>query len=104
TYPGDRLPHQLFEAEAGARPDALALVSEKQNLTYEELNKKANQLAHYLRSMGVGPEVPVGICMEPSVDTIIGLLGIIKAGGAYVPIDPSFRSEEHTSELQSQSN
>jgi amino acid adenylation domain-containing protein len=93
TYLCDRLPHQLFEAEAGARPDALALVYEKQNLTYEELNKKANQLAHYLRSMGVGPEVPVGICMEPSVDTIIGILGIIKAGGAYVPIDPSLPKE-----------
>jgi amino acid adenylation domain-containing protein len=93
AYPCDRLPHQLFEAEAEASPDALALVYEKQNLTYGELNKKANQLAHYLKSRGVGPEVPVGICMEPSIDTIMGILGIVKSGGAYVPIDPSFPKE-----------
>jgi amino acid adenylation domain-containing protein len=93
THPCDRSIHQLFEAQAEASPDALALVCEKQNLTYGELNKKANQLAHYLKSMGVGPEVPVAICMEPSIDTIIGILGIIKAGGAYVPIDPSFPKE-----------
>ncbi len=93
AYLCDRLIHQLFEAEAESSPDALALVYEKQNLTYAELNKKANQLAHYLTSMGIGPELPVGICMEPSIDTIIGILGIIKAGGAYVPIDPSFPKE-----------
>jgi amino acid adenylation domain-containing protein len=93
AYPCDRLPHQLFEAEAEASPDALALVYEKQNLTYGELNKKANQLAHYLRSMGIGPDVRIGICMEPSIETIIGILGIIKAGAAYVPIDPSFPKE-----------
>lgn len=89
VFPCDRLPHQLFENEAQANPDALALVYEKQNLTYGELNKKANQLAHYLRSMDIRPDAPVGLCLEPSIDTIISLLGIIKAGGAYVPIDPS---------------
>jgi amino acid adenylation domain-containing protein len=93
AYPRDRLIHQLFEAQAETIPDALALVYEKQNLTYGKLNKKANQLAHCLKSMGVGPETPVGICMEPSIDTIIGILGIIKAGGAYAPIDPSFPKE-----------
>jgi surfactin family lipopeptide synthetase A len=90
AYPDGSLIHQLFEAETETRPDAVALVYEMQNLTYGELNRKANQLAHYLQSMGIGPEEPVAICMEPSLDTIIGILGIIKAGGAYVPIDPSF--------------
>lgn len=93
AYLCDRFIHQLFEAEAEVSPDALALVYENQNLTYGELNKKANQLAHYLKSMGIGPEVPVGICMEPCIDTIIGMLGIIKSGGAYVPIDTSFPKE-----------
>jgi amino acid adenylation domain-containing protein len=93
AYPRDRLIHQLFEAQAETIPDALAIVYEKQNLTYGKLNKKANQLAHCLKSMGVGPETPVGICMEPSIETIIGILGIIKAGGAYAPIDPSFPKE-----------
>jgi len=93
AYPLDRFIHQLFEAEAETRADALALVYEKENLSYGELNRRANQLAHYLQSMGVGPEAPVGICMEPSIETVIGILGITKAGGAYVPIDPSFPKE-----------
>lgn len=92
-YPRERLIHQLFEAEAEANPDVLALAYEDENLTYGELNRRANRLAHFLKPMGVGPEAPAGICMEPSIETIIGILGIIKAGGSYVPIDPSFPKE-----------
>jgi len=93
SYPCESLIHQLFETEARIRSDSLALVYEDQNLTYGELNRKANQLGHYLKSIGIGPEVPVGLCMEPSINSIIALLGIIKAGGAYAPIDPSFPKE-----------
>jgi amino acid adenylation domain-containing protein len=67
---------------------------ENQQLTYRELNNRANQLAHYLRSLGVGPEVLVGICMERSLEMMVGLLGILKAGGAYVPLDPSYPREQ----------
>ena len=85
--------HELFEAQAQRTPDAVAMVFEDQQLTYRELNIRANQLAHYLRKLGVGPEVPVAICMERSIDMIVGLLGILKAGGAYVPLDPSYPKE-----------
>ncbi|WP_333377629.1 amino acid adenylation domain-containing protein [Microcoleus sp. B4-D4] len=85
--------HQLFESQVERTPDAVAVVFEGQKLTYRELNVKANQLAHYLRSLGVRPEVLVGICVERSFDTIIGILGVLKAGGAYVPIDPAYPSE-----------
>ena len=71
-------------------PDAVAVVFEDQQLTYRELNKRANQLAHYLRKLGVGPEVLVGICVERSLEMVVGLLGILKAGGAYVPLDPEY--------------
>ena len=71
-------------------PDAIALVFEDQQLTYRELNNRANQLAHYLQKLGVGPETLVGICVQRSLDMIIGLLGILKAGGAYLPIDAEF--------------
>ena len=71
-------------------PTALAVVCEGQQLTYRELNRRANQLAHYLRSLGVGPEVLVGLCVERSVEMVVGLLGILKAGGAYVPLDPAY--------------
>ena len=82
--------HELFEAQVERAPDAVALVFEDRQLTYRELNERANQLAHYLRSQGVGPDVLVGICMERSLEMIVGLLGILKAGGAYVPLDPSY--------------
>ncbi|MGI2902885.1 amino acid adenylation domain-containing protein [Tolypothrix sp. VBCCA 56010] len=82
--------HQLFEAQVEQTPDAVAVVFEDQQLTYQELNVRANQLAHYLHSLGVGPEVLVGICVERSLHMVIGLLGILKAGGAYVPLDPAY--------------
>jgi amino acid adenylation domain-containing protein len=92
-YPGDRCFHQLFEAQVERTPDAVAVIFENEHLTYQELNKKANQLAHYLRQLGVGPEVLVGLYMERSLDIVVGLLGILKAGGAYVPLDPSLPPE-----------
>jgi len=85
--------HQLFESQVERTPDAVAVVFEEQKLTYRELNVKANQLANYLRALGVRPEVLVGICVERSFDTIVGILGVLKAGGAYVPIDPAYPSE-----------
>jgi amino acid adenylation domain-containing protein len=89
-YPQDQYLQQLFEAQAARTPDAVAVVCEDQQLTYRELNRRANQLAHYLRGHGVGPEVLVGICMERSLELVVGLLGILKAGGAYVPLDPAY--------------
>ncbi|MCG7410808.1 amino acid adenylation domain-containing protein [Paenibacillus sp. ACRRX] len=88
-YLSNDMIHRQFEKQAAARPDAVAVVFEKQELTYAKLNNFANQLAHYLRKRGVGPETLVGICMERSVDMVIGILGILKAGGAYVPLDPT---------------
>jgi amino acid adenylation domain-containing protein len=81
---------QLFEQQVQQRPDAIALVFEGAVLTYGELNRRANLLAHSLRQLGVGPEVLVGICVERSLDMVIGILGILKAGGAYVPLDPTY--------------
>jgi len=92
-YPKDRCIHQLFEDQAERTPDAIALKFEDQNLSYAELNAKANQLAHYLSARGVGPDVLVGICIERSLEMVIGLLGILKAGGAYVPLDPNYPEE-----------
>jgi amino acid adenylation domain-containing protein len=92
-FPKNQCSHQLFETQVDKTPDAVALVFEDQHLTYRELNSRANQLAHYLRRFGVGPEVLVGICVERSIEMIVGLLGILKAGGAYVPIDPDFPPE-----------
>jgi amino acid adenylation domain-containing protein len=92
-YPKDTCIHQLFEAQVERTPDAVAVVFEGQQLTYKQLNCRANQLAHYLQKLGVGPEVLIGICMERSLDMIVGLLGILKAGGAYVPLDPTYPLE-----------
>jgi amino acid adenylation domain-containing protein len=92
-YPKDYCIHELFEAQVERTPDAVAVVFEDQQFTYRELNAKANQLAHYLQALGVGPEVLVGICVERSLDAIIGLLGILKAGGAYLPLDPTYPKE-----------
>jgi amino acid adenylation domain-containing protein len=92
-YPIDKCIHQLFEQQVEKTPDAVAVVFENQPLTYRELNAKANQLAHYLRSLGVGADVFVGICVERSIEMIVGLLGILKAGGAYVPLDPGYPAE-----------
>ncbi len=82
--------HQLFERQVEQSTDAIAVAYEEHQLTYGELNRQANQLAHYLRSLGVGAETLVGICVERSLYTVIGILGILKAGGAYVPLDPSY--------------
>ncbi|MEG4026654.1 amino acid adenylation domain-containing protein, partial [Microcoleus sp. S13C4] len=92
-YPQEKCIHQLFEEQVERTPDAVAVVFAEKQLTYRELNAKANQLANYLRSLGVGSEVLVGICVERSLEMIIGLLGILKAGGAYVPLDPNYPSE-----------
>ncbi len=92
-YPQDRCLHELFETQVERTPDALALIFEQERLTYRQLNQRANQLAHYLRAIGVGPEVLVGICMERSLELIVGLLGILKAGGAYVPLDLAYPHE-----------
>jgi len=92
-YPKDKCIHELFEAQVERSPDAVAVVFEDKHLTYRELNQRANQLAHHLRKLGVGPEVLVGICMERSLEMVVGLLGILKAGGAYVPLDPTYPKE-----------
>ncbi len=92
-YPKDKCIHQLLESQVERTPDAVAVVYENQQLTYYELNCRANQLAHYLRSLGVGADVLVGLCVERSLEMIVGLLGILKAGGAYVPLDPEYPTE-----------
>ena len=92
-YPQDQCIHQLFEAQVERTPDAIAVVFENQQLTYRELNHRANQLAHYLQTLGVGPEVLVGISVERSLEMIVGLLAILKAGGAYLPLDPDYPTE-----------
>ncbi|MDH5548219.1 MAG: amino acid adenylation domain-containing protein, partial [Gammaproteobacteria bacterium] len=90
TYPVTPYLHTLLDAHAAHTPDALAVVFEDQSLTYAQLNRRANQLAYYLRAQGVGPDVLVGVCMERSFDMVVALLGILKAGGAYVPLDPEY--------------
>jgi amino acid adenylation domain-containing protein len=92
-YPRDLCVPDLVTRQAAATPDAIALVVGDQALTYRQLNQRANRLAHYLQSRGVGPNVLVGLCVERSVDMVVGLLGILKAGGAYVPMDPAYPTE-----------
>uniref|UniRef100_UPI001F57A0B8 non-ribosomal peptide synthetase n=1 Tax=Bacillus cereus group sp. BfR-BA-01381 TaxID=2920325 RepID=UPI001F57A0B8 len=92
-YPKDECVHQLFQGQVELYPDTIAVTYEDKHISYSELNYKANQLAHYLKRFGVGPDVLVGIHMERSVDMIIGLLGILKAGGAYVPLDTTYPKE-----------
>jgi amino acid adenylation domain-containing protein/non-ribosomal peptide synthase protein (TIGR01720 family) len=92
-YPSDMCIHQLFEKQVERTPDAIAVVFEEQHLTYRDLNQRSNQLAHYLQTLGVKPEVLVGICVERNLDMVIGMLGILKAGGAYVPLDPNYPQE-----------
>ena len=99
-YPRERCIQQLFEAQVERSPRATALVYEDQQLTYGELNARANRLAHHLRSLGVGPEVLVGVCLERSLELVVGLLAILKAGGAYVPLDPSYPAERLAFMLQ----
>nr|VFJ71635.1 MAG: amino acid adenylation domain-containing protein [Candidatus Kentron sp. FW] len=92
-YPKDKCIHELFEEQVERTPDSIAVVFEDQSLTYKELNSKANQLAHYLRKLGVKPETLVGIFVERSLEMTVGLLGILKAGGAYIPLDPEYPKE-----------
>ncbi|MBD2093757.1 amino acid adenylation domain-containing protein [Trichocoleus sp. FACHB-591] len=92
-YPLERCLYQWVETQVERTPDAVAVSFEGQHLTYEELNQRANQLAHYLQTLGVQPDVLVGICVDRSLEMVIGLLGILKAGGVYVPFDPSYPSE-----------
>jgi amino acid adenylation domain-containing protein len=92
-YPKDSCLHQLFEANEKERPNAVALIFKDEQVTYGELNRRANQLANYLQSLGVGPEVRVGICVERTVEMVVAILGALKAGGAYVPLDPTYPRE-----------
>jgi amino acid adenylation domain-containing protein len=92
-YPRDMCVPQLVAKQAAVTPDAVALFAGGQMLSYRELNQRANQLAHYLQALGVGPNVLVGLCVERSLGMVVGLLGILKAGGAYVPLDPSYPTE-----------
>ncbi len=89
-YPNDQCIHDMFEAQVHRSSAAIAVIHEDEQLTYNQLNKRVNQLAHYLSDRGVGPEVLVGICVERSLEMVIGILGILKAGGAYLPIDPDY--------------
>jgi amino acid adenylation domain-containing protein len=93
AYPQDVLLHELFEAQVERTPESVAVEYEGQQLTYRELNQRANQLAHYLQTQGVGPDALVGVCMERSLELVVALYGILKAGGAYVPIDPDYPQE-----------
>jgi amino acid adenylation domain-containing protein len=93
NYPRDLCVHQLFEKQAEKNPEAIAIISGKDRLTYKELNNRSNQLAHYLISLGVGAESLVGIYIERSLDMVIGMLGILKAGGAYLPLDSNYQLE-----------
>ncbi len=99
-YPKDKCIHHLFEEQVERTPEAVAVMFETQALTYRELNTRANQLAHHLQSLGVGPETLVGICVERSLEMVVGLLGILKAGGAYLPLDPAYPQERLAFMLQ----
>ena len=90
AYPDKKCIHQLFEEQVERTPNHVAVVFENESLTYRELNNRANQLAHYLQELGVKPDTLVGICVERSLEMIVGILGILKAGGAYVPLDPEY--------------
>jgi hypothetical protein len=92
-YPREASIAELFEAQAERTPEAVAVAYGESELTYGALNARANQLAHYLRKLGIGPEVMVGICAERSLEMVVGILGILKAGGAYVPLDPDYRKQ-----------
>lgn len=93
NYAQDQPVHELFEAQARRTPEAIALIFQEQRLSYRELNRQANQLAHRLRSLGVEADTLVGVCMERSIEMVLGLLAVLKAGGAYVPLDPAYPRE-----------
>ena len=93
SYPFDKCIHELFEEHVKRTPNETAVVFKDQQLTYRQLNEKANQVAHFLQEIGVNPDTLVGICVERSLEMIVGLLGILKSGGAYVPLDPEYPQE-----------
>jgi len=92
-FPKQQTLHEWFERQAEKTPDACAVTFENSHLTYDQLNRRANQVAHHLRALGVGPDVLVGLFVERSLEMVVGILGILKAGGAYVPIDPDYPKE-----------
>ncbi|HYW06799.1 MAG TPA: condensation domain-containing protein, partial [Longimicrobium sp.] len=92
-FPGAPTIHARIEARVARTPGAVALTSESESLTYAELNARANQLAHHLRGLGVGPDTRVALCLERGVAMVVGLLAVLKAGGAYVPLDPSYPAD-----------
>jgi len=95
-YPDESCLHQLIEARAADTPDAVALLSEGRSYTYASINNRANQLARYLRTQGIGPENPVALCVDRSLEMVVGLLGSLKAGAAYVPVDPAYPKERQS--------
>ncbi|MFN2252597.1 MAG: non-ribosomal peptide synthetase, partial [Candidatus Promineifilaceae bacterium] len=92
-YPKDMCIHELFEAQVEKTPDAVAVIYEDQHLSYQELNQRANRLAHHLIALGVVPDTKVAICLTRSLEMVVGLLAILKAGGAYVPLDPAYPAD-----------
>ncbi|WP_413629110.1 AMP-binding protein, partial [Pectobacterium versatile] len=92
-FPQDALIHQCFEDQVARTPDAIAVLFEDQHISYDALNRSANQLAHHLIALGVKPDDRIAICVERSLDMVIGLLAILKAGAAYVPLDPGYPAE-----------
>ena len=92
-FPSDKCVHELFEEQVSKTPHAVAVVYEERDLSYEELNRRANQLAHYLRELGVKPDARVAICVERGFEMVVALLAVLKAGGAYVPLDPAYPRE-----------
>ncbi|HKX27598.1 MAG TPA: condensation domain-containing protein, partial [Blastocatellia bacterium] len=92
-YPSEQCLHELFEQQVERSPDAVAMVFDGVCLSYRELNRQANQLAHHLQGLGSGPEKLIGICVERSVEMIVGLIGILKSGAAYLPLDPAYPAE-----------
>jgi amino acid adenylation domain-containing protein len=98
-YPAQACLHQLFERQVERTPEIVAVAGGNEQLTYRQLNQHANQLAHFLQEQGAGPEILVGVCLEPSVQMVIALLGILKAGGAYLPLDPTYPEERLSSVL-----
>ena len=93
AFPADKCVHQLFEEQVARTPNAVAVVFEDGELSYSQLNARANRLAHYLRELGVKPDERVAICLERGFEMIVALLGVLKAGGAYVPLDPDYPVE-----------
>jgi amino acid adenylation domain-containing protein/non-ribosomal peptide synthase protein (TIGR01720 family) len=93
TYPRDKCIHEFIQEQAERTPDAVAVCREGENLTYRQLNERSNQIMRRLRELGVGPEVLVGVCMERSLEMVVGLLAVLKAGGAYVALDPDYPKE-----------